>query len=224
MHGGLPGSPSWSATRAALAGYHHRCGDDGGREPAGSQRLESDVSEVEVVATWAGVVRVVAIRRPVEVLLGGRGRLEEACWFGHRSLLCWAVRPRSGSGGLDGRRRNRKSSESTRLRFRRSRLCGGSDTTFSMGAAYPGSAVRSDCHRPARWNLESIHRRGLHGGRKGTPDGEQDLGMARSVGSWATHDGVCRRPFKREAPVPTVHLTRASSGRRSRAAAEAPYR
>ena len=70
MHGGQPGFPSWSATRAALAGHHHRCGDDGGREPAGSQRLESDVSEVEVVATWAGVVRVVAIRRPVEVLLG----------------------------------------------------------------------------------------------------------------------------------------------------------
>ena len=69
MHGGQPGSPSWSATRAALAGYHHPCGDDGGREPAGSQRLESDVSEVEVVATWAGVVRVVAIRRPVDVLL-----------------------------------------------------------------------------------------------------------------------------------------------------------
>ena len=71
MHGGQPGFPSWSATRAALAGYHHRCGDDGGREPAGSQRLESDV---EVVATWAGVVRVVAIRRPVEVLLGRKQR------------------------------------------------------------------------------------------------------------------------------------------------------
>src|SRR6266571_5505933 len=78
MHGGQPGFPSWSATRAALAGHHHRCGDDGGREPAGSQRLESDVSEVEVVATWAGVVRVVAIRRPVEVLLGDTSANENA--------------------------------------------------------------------------------------------------------------------------------------------------
>ena len=74
MHG-QPGSPSSSATRAALAGYRHRCGDDGGREPAGSQRLESDV---EVVATWAGVVRVVAIRRPVEVLLGDTSANENA--------------------------------------------------------------------------------------------------------------------------------------------------
>src|SRR2546430_13100620 len=40
----------------------------GGREPAGSQGLESDV---EVVATWAGVVRVGALHRPVQVLLAG---------------------------------------------------------------------------------------------------------------------------------------------------------
>src|SRR3989442_6712478 len=33
-------------------------GDGGGREPAGIQMLESDV---EVVATWAGFVRVVAL-------------------------------------------------------------------------------------------------------------------------------------------------------------------
>src|SRR5438045_4920265 len=87
MHGGQPGSPSWSATRAGFAGYHHRCGDDGGREPAGSQRLESDVSEVEVVATWAGVVRVVAIRRPVEVLLDFLSRIRHADGLWLRSTV-----------------------------------------------------------------------------------------------------------------------------------------
>src|SRR5207245_6192553 len=52
-------APSWSATRVPLAGYNHRRGDGGGREAAGSRALESDV---DIGATWAGVVRVVALR------------------------------------------------------------------------------------------------------------------------------------------------------------------
>ena len=155
--------------------------------------------------------------------LGGRGPFEEACWFGNRSLLCCAVRPRSWALGLDGRGRRREPSESTCLRSGRSRFCRGSDTTFSMGAACASRRIRSDCDHPARWNLESIHRRRLHGGRKGTPDGQQNLGLARSVGSWAARDGLCRRPFKRETPLMSVHLTGACR-RRSRAAAEPPGR
>ena len=56
---------------AALAAYHRSCEDDRGREPAGSQLLGSDV---EIGATWAGVARVVALHRPVQVSLGSAGR------------------------------------------------------------------------------------------------------------------------------------------------------
>src|SRR5947208_15254889 len=75
----------------------------------------------------------------------------------------------AGALGLDGRGRRREPSESTCLRSGRSRFYRGSDTTFSMGAACASRRIRSDCDHPARWNLESIHRRRLHGGRKGTP-------------------------------------------------------
>src|SRR5437870_13286095 len=86
--------------------------------------------------------------------LGGRGPFEEACWFGNRSLLCCAVRPRSWALGLDGRGRRREPSESTCLRSGRSRFYRGSDTTFSMGAACASRRIRSDCDHPARriWN------------------------------------------------------------------------
>ena len=57
--GALHGRPSQGIT--------HPRGDGGGREAAGSRALESDV---DIGATWAGVVRVVALRRPVQVLLG----------------------------------------------------------------------------------------------------------------------------------------------------------
>ena len=49
--GGQPASRSWSATRAALAGYHHQRGDDGGREGVESRVLASFESEVESVVT-----------------------------------------------------------------------------------------------------------------------------------------------------------------------------
>jgi len=44
--------------RYYIAGVYHRsCEDDGGREPAGSQLPGSDV---EIGATWAGVVGILA--------------------------------------------------------------------------------------------------------------------------------------------------------------------
>src|SRR5206468_7209694 len=90
--GGQPASRSWSATRAALAGYHHRRGDDGGREGVGSRVLASLESEVESVATWAGVVRMVALRRPVQVSFDRR-RTRDTCNHSHDPKL------RSGAGG-----------------------------------------------------------------------------------------------------------------------------
>src|SRR2546429_1352887 len=77
-------APSRSATRAALAGYHHRRGDGGGREAAGSRALESDV---DIGATWAGVIRMVALRRPVQVLLASISMLNgsDTTRFGFRA-------------------------------------------------------------------------------------------------------------------------------------------
>src|SRR6266516_2199650 len=79
MHG-QPGSPSSSATRAALAGYRHRCGDDGGREPAGSQRGLSRTSR--------------------KSRLSLRGRVSSGWWrYADLSKYCWVtrlqMRPRS---------------------------------------------------------------------------------------------------------------------------------
>src|SRR5205823_12258872 len=60
--GVLHGRPSQAITTA--------CGDDGRREPARSRVLESECRDSWIVATWASVVRVVALHGPVQVWLG----------------------------------------------------------------------------------------------------------------------------------------------------------